>query len=170
MNECVDLLADKLYNGGKIKDKCENAGFYERLILLEKQFKGVSVLHHKQGFLPVGFRNLWTNERLLNMVEQLIGPNIAGEIRESWAFDIPDSSLLQPAGHPVWNLRTKTPHNEQATVPWHQDNAYLDSSALHTFQPTAWIPLIDANMENGCMQVTARCWTLMFSVMLQNIQ
>src|SRR3954452_7422005 len=22
-----------------------------------------------------------------------------------------------------------------------------------TYQPTAWIPLIDANLENGCMQV-----------------
>ena len=56
-------------------------------------------------------------------------------------------------GHPVWNLRTKTPKNEQTTVPWHQDNAYLDPSGLHTLMPTAWIPLLDANMENGCMQV-----------------
>ena len=24
------------------------------------------------------------------------------------------------AGHPVWNLRAKTPQQEQATVPWHQ--------------------------------------------------
>ncbi len=56
-------------------------------------------------------------------------------------------------GHPVWNLRTKTPKNEQTTVPWHQDNAYMDPSGLYTFQLTAWIPLIDANVENGCMQV-----------------
>ncbi len=81
VNECVDLLAEKLYKGGKIKDKCEKAGFYERLILLEQQFKGTTVLLHKQGFLPVGFRNLWANERLLNVVEQLIGPDIAGEER-----------------------------------------------------------------------------------------
>ena len=46
------------------------------------------------------FRDLWSNERLLNAVEQLIGPEIAG--------------------HPVWNLRTKTPNNEASTVPWHQ--------------------------------------------------
>ena len=56
-------------------------------------------------------------------------------------------------GHPVWNLRTKTPHNDQTTVPWHQDNAYMDASSLYTFMPTAWIPLIDANVKNGCMQV-----------------
>ena len=62
--------------------------------------------------------------------------------------------VLCSSGHPVWNLRTKTPNNEQTTVPWHQDNAYLDPSALHTLQPTAWVPLIDANVENGCMQAS----------------
>ena len=78
VNELVEIIADRLHRGGKIKDKCENAGFYERLILLEQQFPGASILFHKLGYLPVGFRNLWTNERLLNMVEQLIGPDIAG--------------------------------------------------------------------------------------------
>ena len=133
INECVDIVADNLFKGKKIKDKAEKASFYKRLILLEKQFPGTAVLLHKQGYLPVAFRNLWANERLLNIVEQFIGPEIAG--------------------HPVWNLRTKTPVNEQTTVPWHQDNAYLDHTCLTTLQPTAWIPLIDANVTNGCMQV-----------------
>lgn len=75
----MEILADKLYRGGKIQDKCEKAGFYERLILLEKQFKGAAVLMHKLGYLPPGFRNLWSNERLLNVVEQFIGPDIAGD-------------------------------------------------------------------------------------------
>lgn len=133
VEECVDIIADKLYRGGKITDKCEKAGFYERLTLLEQQFKGTAVMLHKQGHLPLGIRQLWANKRLLNIVEQFIGPNIAG--------------------HPVWNLRTKTPHNEQTTVPWHQDNAYFDDSALRTLVATAWIPLIDTNVINGCLQV-----------------
>ena len=74
----MDIIANKLYRGGKIKDKCESAGFYERLILIEEQFKGSAVLLHKMGYLPVGFQQLWSNDRLLNMVEQLIGPDIAG--------------------------------------------------------------------------------------------
>ncbi len=79
VKECVDILADKLYRGGKIKDKCENAGFYERVTLLEKQFKGATILLIKTGYLPPAFRELWSNERLLNVVEQLIGPDIAGK-------------------------------------------------------------------------------------------
>lgn len=33
------------------------------------------------------------------------------------------------------------------------DCAYLSSEACEILQPTAWIPLIDANKINGCMQV-----------------
>ena len=79
VEECIDILADKLYNGGKIKDKCEKAGFYERLTLIERQFKGASVILHKMEYLPKGFRDLWSNNKLLNVVEQFIGPNIAGQ-------------------------------------------------------------------------------------------
>ena len=135
IKEMVDALANTLYKAGKIQDKCEDAGFYKRLSLLEKQFPGTAVLLHKQGVLPSGIRQVWGNERLLNVVEQLIGPNIAG--------------------NPVWNLRTKTPHNVATVVPWHQDNGYLDGTALRTLMPTAWIPLIDATVENGCMQVVS---------------
>lgn len=53
------------------------------------------------------FRDLWSNERLLNIIEQLIGPNIAGS--------------------PVWNLRTKTPKNEATLVPWHQGYLKFDN-------------------------------------------
>ena len=133
IEECVDVLASNLYRGGKIKDKAESAGLYKRLILLESQFPGAAVLLHKQGYLPAAFGNLWSNERLLNAVEQFIGPNIAG--------------------HPVWNLRTKTPVNEETTSPWHQDNAYFDENGLKTHIATAWIPFIDANELNGCMQM-----------------
>ena len=135
IGELVDTLANRLFAGGKIDDKCEKAGFYQRLIQLENQFPGAAVLLHKLGVLPPAFQALWSNERLLNVIEQLIGPDIAG--------------------HPVWNLRTKTPRNEQVTVPWHQDNAYLDASCLQTLQPTAWIPLLDTNANNGCMQVVS---------------
>ena len=78
VEECVDVLVNRLYNGGRIKDKCKSAGVYERLILIEKQFKGAAVLLHKMGYLPFAFRQLWSHKRLLNVVEQLIGPDIAG--------------------------------------------------------------------------------------------
>ena len=75
----MDIFAEKLYSAGKIADKYESAGFYSRLTLIERQFKGAAVLLHKMGYLPHALRQLWSHVRLLNAVEQFIGPNIAGE-------------------------------------------------------------------------------------------
>ena len=50
------------------------------------------------------FQELWTNDRLLNCVEQMIGPDIAG--------------------HPVWNLRTKV-HREECPEKRDGENAQL---------------------------------------------
>jgi hypothetical protein len=33
------------------------------------------------------------------------------------------------SGHPVWNIRSKTPQTARMTVPWHQDSAYLKDGA-----------------------------------------
>ncbi|EGD83021.1 hypothetical protein PTSG_12054 [Salpingoeca rosetta] len=129
----VDEVARALFAAGKITDLCEKEGFFSRLTALEKQFPHVSVLLHKRGVLRPGVRQLWSAPVLLDIAQQIIGPDIAA--------------------HPVWNLRCKTPQQEQATVPWHQDIAYLDEECWSTLQLTAWVPLLDANEENGCMQV-----------------
>ncbi|XP_041351420.1 uncharacterized protein LOC121370336 [Gigantopelta aegis] len=132
----VDDLAQQLYKAGKIKNLYKEESLFSRLTKIEEEFPGANVILHKTGRLPQAFRDLWSNERLLNAVEQLIGPEIAG--------------------HPVWNLRTKTPQNEATTVPWHQDCGYLDNDSYKVLQPTAWIPFLDANEKNGCMEVVAK--------------
>lgn len=133
IDELVDNLANHLYDVGKIQDKHENEGFYTRLTALERDYPGAAVLIHIGGILGQPLADLWANPRLLDLVEQILGPEIAG--------------------HPVWNLRSKTPLNSLVTVPWHQDTAYLAEGAQNTLQPTAWIPLLDAKAENGTLQV-----------------
>ncbi|XP_059148123.1 uncharacterized protein LOC131935636 [Physella acuta] len=133
VEKLVDDLAQKLYDGGKIKNLYKEHDFFQRLLYIEKEFPGANIILHKLGSLTEAFCDLWANERLLNVVEQLIGPEIAG--------------------HPVWNLRTKTPQNDATTVPWHQDSAYFDNESYNVLYPTAWIPFLDANEENGCMEV-----------------
>lgn len=135
INELVDRLANILYKAGKIKNLHKDKGYFERLTYIDREYPGASVVMHKLGALPQAFKDIWSNENLLNAIEQLIGPEIAG--------------------HPVWNLRTKTPRNEQATVPWHQDNSYLEPCALNVLQPTAWIPLLDATKITGCMEMAS---------------
>lgn len=79
---------------------------------------------------------LWTNEKLLNVIEQLVGPDIAG--------------------NPVWNLRPKVPHDDNQEVPWHQDAGYFDTTVENVLQITAWIPLTNADENNGCLQVNPK--------------
>ncbi|XP_041352957.1 1-deoxypentalenic acid 11-beta-hydroxylase-like [Gigantopelta aegis] len=135
VREQVDRLAQKLFNAGKIKNLYMDQGFFQRLIKIEEDFPGANILLHKSGEFPPAFQKLWSNPRLLNVIEQLIGPDIMG--------------------HPVWNLRTKTPNNEATIVPWHQDSGYLDTRSYGVLQVGAWIPLLDATEENGCMQIAA---------------
>lgn len=129
----VDDLANRLKRAGKISDLHADKGFYYRLTALEKDFPGAAVLIIVGGILKPQLAALWSAPKLLEMIEQILGPEIAG--------------------HPVWNLRAKAPSHVLSTVPWHQDTAYLAAGTEHTFQPTAWIPLIDADSENGTIQV-----------------
>ncbi|CAD5114326.1 DgyrCDS3464 [Dimorphilus gyrociliatus] len=117
-------------------NKYEDRGLFERLTCLGKEYPGANLVARKLRNLPQALRLLWTNEKLLNVVEQIVGPDIQG--------------------HPVWALRTKTPQNEATTVPWHQDSAFLDNDSYKVLQLTAWIPFLDATEENGCMQVVRR--------------
>lgn len=133
IDQLVDNLANKLKKFGKLTNIHSDKGFLDRLTALEKECPGASVKLHMQGLLTRGIAHLWSSKKLLDLVETFIGSDIVG--------------------HPVWNIRSKTPINPLVTVPWHQDCAYLAPESRHTLQPTAWIPLVDANHENGCLQI-----------------
>jgi hypothetical protein len=133
INQLVGKLAAELKEAGLIKNLHEDKHFYNRLTYIEKEFPDASVLLHKHGVLTPGMQKLWSNSKLMSAALQVVGPDISG--------------------HPVWNLRTKTPGQESSVVPWHQDNGYIHPNAWSTLQLTAWIPFIDANLVNGCMQV-----------------
>lgn len=128
-------VAQRLLKGGKITNDHKNLDLFHRLTALHSEMEGASVILHKLMILPEAYQKLWTNTKMLNVMEQLIGPDV----------DI--------AGHPVWNLRPKTPQNTFHDVPWHQDSAYLDETSYGTLQVTCWIPLIDTCAKNGCLQV-----------------
>ena len=55
--------------------------------------------------------------------------------------------------HPQFNSRAKIPGHQAAVVPWHQDLGYLHPDAEETMMVNFWIPLVDAPMETGALQV-----------------
>ena len=138
INDLTSNIAKRLKMTGRIEDDLPDEPFASRLIKLDEQFEHTNVLLHKNGVLPGGIQDLWSHPHLLDAASQILGE---------------DEDIM---GHPVWNIRCKTPEalsQGQATVPWHQDNSYLSEECWDKLQVTAWVPLVDATLENGCMQV-----------------
>ncbi|WAR03284.1 hypothetical protein MAR_009842 [Mya arenaria] len=128
----IDNIAQKLYDTGKVKNLYSECNMSERLIRLEKEWPGAVLMLLKLGKLTPEFEAMYQNEKLLNAIEQLVGPEIGAS--------------------PVWNTRPKTPSHKETDVPWHQDSAYFDLESYKSLIATAWIAFVDATEENGCMQ------------------
>jgi phytanoyl-CoA hydroxylase len=75
------------------------------------------------------FAALCESDKLLDTVEDLIGPDI---------YYHSSKLMFKPARH-------------GGTKPWHQDYAYWASTKPE--QVTCWLALDDATLENGCMQL-----------------
>ena len=76
-------------------------------------------------------------ERLLEYMQDLVGETIIGSS--------------------VYRIRPKLPNYGRGVVPWHQDSGYLLRHCDSELIVTCWIPLVDADSENGCLQVLPRC-------------
>jgi len=104
----------------------EISELYDRLLYKKPEFKNFcpNVLKYDVGFL-----NFAKIPEILDMVEQLIGPNFA-----------------------LWNssLFAKPAKNGLET-PWHQDGEFWPIRPLATC--TVWIAVDEANKENGCLRV-----------------
>ena len=133
INNLVNDLNDELLELGKIKNSYKDKEISKKLIYIEKECNGAAEWLHTRGRMTKEIAKLWCNNKLLDAVQQLIGPNISGT--------------------PIWNIRCKVPNNSLATVPWHQDTAYLNEGSENTLQIAAWIPLVDVNKNNGTLQL-----------------
>ena len=129
----VDEYAEKLYRAGKIKDKHEGEDFYTCAASLERKWPGTAALIHNKEPIRPRLAELWSSDKLLDVMQALLGPDVSG--------------------HPVSCLRVKTPDTPLMNAPWHQDAAVFAADSDQTLRPTAWVPFIDATAENGCMQV-----------------
>ena len=92
-------------------------------------------------FGPAVF-DMVTSPRILNMVEQLIGPEISS--------------------NPIQHVRIKPPQRALAKdeirahvtqTDWHQDMGVTLPEADETTFVTVWLAITDATIENGCLQV-----------------
>ena len=120
------------------KNTFDGAPFETRLAQVCKACKEPDwIWHHyfsSQKPRSAGMFTLRTAPALLDVVESLMGPEILA--------------------HPQFNYRAKLPDQDLTVIPWHQDLAYLrPEEAGDTLVVNFWIPLVDATIANGCMEV-----------------
>jgi ectoine hydroxylase-related dioxygenase (phytanoyl-CoA dioxygenase family) len=137
MMEKVGEIAESLLVAGLVSQGFEEEPFESRLARL---FEGLS----DEEFLKFGrswrerrpgYFHLMSNPKILDVVESLIGSEIFA--------------------NPVYNVRPKVPKVAAGAVPWHQDKSYWPDANSNPVI-TIWIPLVDANAENGCLHIWSR--------------
>ena len=57
-----------------------------------------------------------------------------------------------------YHLRPKLPNSSYTAFPWHQDSQYYGRESQHAKIITVWIPLVDVDQQNGCLQVLPGSW------------
>lgn len=140
----VDRRAADLASDGKLADLCAGAPFERRLGLLYSQVSGITQgMDIMEARGPAIFAFLRC-PRLLDAVESLVGPEITCS--------------------PIQHIRAKPPAGSSGAgagfynVPWHQDAGVTWEEADDSDIVTCWIPLVDATVENGCMEVMPGAW------------
>jgi ectoine hydroxylase-related dioxygenase (phytanoyl-CoA dioxygenase family) len=153
----LDGVVESWYTAGYIGSTYRELPFISRLIRVCRE-SGRSLSQHFDMSLPqTGVQpntpihvgpavfNLLTNPALLAVAESVIGPEIYS--------------------NPVQHIRMKLPAHEvtaansdglNAKIPWHQDNGVVLAEADQATILTVWLPLNDATVENGCLQVIPR--------------
>jgi len=86
--------------------------------------------------------SLMTNERLLDVVEALIGAEITSNPIQHVRIKPPATELTSD------EIRAHIGHTD-----WHQDRAVTLAEADGTNMVTVWVAVSDATVENGCLQV-----------------
>ena len=151
----LDGIIDGLIADGTLTSRYEHLSFTDRLTQVCMESGRVYSSHFDISLPQRGVKydtpmhvgpavfNLLTSPRLLDVVESIVGPEVYS--------------------NPVQHIRTKLPpkvFEHGATmnglvgkVEWHQDNGVVLPEADVSTILTVWLPLTDATLENGCMQV-----------------
>ncbi len=153
----LDRIADQLVAEGKIKSTSKQLPFNERMLTICME-SGQTFGQHFDFSLPQAdikndtpintgpaIFNMLTNPRMLDLVEDIIGPEIFSNPVQHVRMKLPAKAV--PKGVNSY-LSTR--------VPWHQDNGVIMPDADEATILTIWFPLTDATVDNGCMRVLPR--------------
>jgi ectoine hydroxylase-related dioxygenase (phytanoyl-CoA dioxygenase family) len=159
--EVLDRLARELYEGGEITSTYDHLPFGERLTRIYLESGKVHAQYFDFSLPQKGMKAdtpFWTgaavfnalrNEKLLDLAESLVGPEIYSVPVQHVRIKPPEHRLVSPE-----NLNVSLEGgNLVISTPWHQDLGVVLPEADETKMLTVWFPLQEATVENGCLLV-----------------
>ena len=140
LDRWVEGQAEMLLADGLIDDPKRGEPFETRYARLYENCKDRAPLNIREDLHCREMYGLFCDERLLSIVEQILGP----ELRL----------------YPNYFVRPKLPDHAGTQVLWHQDAGYTQAHDPNTPNGqlmqlrmiNCWAPIVPARPENGCMQ------------------
>ena len=149
----LDHIVGRLTAEGSLSSSFEQLPFEQRLVAVTEE-SGQQISGHFDISLPqrdicpdtpvsaspAAFR-LLTKDRLLDVVEELVGPEITSNPTQHVRMKLPERAL------------TNRRDGLSAGVPFHQDQGVLLPEADDSDILTCWVAITDANESNRYLQV-----------------
>jgi ectoine hydroxylase-related dioxygenase (phytanoyl-CoA dioxygenase family) len=132
----LDHRCREAVDSGQLSRTYEEYDFEHRLTLVDAENKTISKSMWDMKLVLPSFFGLMTNPRLLDVAEQICGPELIASS--------------------VYRLRPKVPSHAWSPVPWHQDSGYFEAYCDLGLILTVWLPLVDATEDRGCLWVMPR--------------
>ncbi|MBT3345429.1 MAG: hypothetical protein HOH74_24550 [Gemmatimonadetes bacterium] len=139
ITEVIDAGARQLVAEGKLEHTFADEPFETRLTRIHEHCDEIMrpiVGKGGGGHSGPAFFRFITHPSILAHVQSLVGEEIIGSS--------------------VYRIRPKMPNYERGAVPWHQDSGYFSPHCDGDLIVTCWIPLVDTDADNGCLQVLSQ--------------
>ncbi|MFD0714601.1 phytanoyl-CoA dioxygenase family protein [Paenibacillus sp. GCM10027626] len=142
LNEVIDQRARQMLAEGRLKELHETEPFERRLALLQEQCPDIGKGMDIADYLGDAIFALLGHDKLLDVVECLLGSEISCNPIQHVRAKLP------------WKSKTGDPQPSYfENVPWHQDCAVTTEDSEASEIITFWMPLVDARAETGCMEI-----------------
>lgn len=153
-DEVLDRLIDQWRSEGRLSSTLDGLPFCERLVRAVTEAEAAYDLHFDISLPQANISeetpmhhgpavfDLLTNPRLLDVVEQFVGPEIYSNPVQHTRIKLPEDLLPEAS-------RTGL----TGEVAWHQDLGVVTTEADDTETLTVWFPMTRATVENGCLAV-----------------
>jgi phytanoyl-CoA hydroxylase len=144
LHEAIHTKSIELQEAGKLTDLHADLAFDQRLAAIHQDSpaNGELLMKHLEGLRGGGFHspemfNIIAHEKITSAVRGLL-------------------QTTELVASSVYRVRPKLPNIGRGIVPWHQDSGYFAEHCDTELIITCWVPLVDATVQNGCMQILPR--------------